>query len=100
MESRFVDGKLVTPHGKSLAHSAILLAAAVERGCDCQPYEDWFTYKLWQEQGFQVQKGQHGVKLTKFVERTQVDKKTGKEKTVKIPWRYTVFCRCQVKEIE
>jgi len=44
--------------------------------CDCQPYEDIFTYRRWEAQGLVVSKGQKGVKVS----------------------RYTVFCRCQVQE--
>lgn len=87
-------------HGYSLNHETILALTAAEKGCTCQAYVDWFTYDRWQAQGFQVQKAQHGVKLTQFVERTKIDKATGETITYKMPWRTTVFCRCQVKAKE
>jgi len=77
-----------------------LMDAAEARGCECQPYVDWFTYKRWKAQGMQVQKGEHGVKITTFVERfskTEKDK-NGRPKSYRVPRNTSVFCRCQVKE--
>lgn len=85
-------------HGISTAHVMLLAMAAEERGCECTPYADWFTYNRWQAQGFQVQRATevgHGVKLSTF--RT-VEDKDGK--THSVPWNTTVFCRCQVKPKE
>ena len=81
-------------HGYSQVHAAILANAALEKGCQCVPYVDWFTYKRWLAQGFQVQKGEHGIRLVRFI----TAEKDGKKRT--FPKRYSVFCRCQVKEIE
>jgi antirestriction protein ArdC len=81
----------------SSAHALILAHAAQERGCECQAYRDWFTYKRWRAQGYQVQRGEHGVKLTVYVER-EAETDDGKTRTYSAPWRSTVFCRCQVKE--
>ena len=74
--------------GHSMTSGMILDAAAQSHGCVCKPYQDWFTYKRWRAQGFQVQKGQHGVKLTTYIPiRDDNDKPTGKTR----PWRSTVF---------
>ena len=83
----------------SIAHYKILLATAEERGCNCKPYEDWFTFKTWSDLGYQVQKGEHGVKLTTWIvtEKTQAD---GTKKISKRPKGYSVFCHCQVKSKE
>jgi len=86
---------------KSLASELILLDAARERDCSCQPYVDWFTYKRWRAQGFQVQKGEHGIKLTTYIPKFKTDPDTGeKVPDGTRPWYTTVFCRCQVKPIE
>ena len=84
--------------GRSTNHEMILLMAAQDRGCNCEPYVDWFTYKRWSAQGMQVQKGEKGICLLTFAETEKVDKDTGKKKVHKRPWRSFVFCRCQVKE--
>lgn len=89
----------VFEQGFSLQNAAILDMAATERGCNCEPYIDWFTYKRWQAQGYQVQKGEHGVKLSCFLKMKQTDK-DGKETTYSRPWTSVVFCRCQVKEAD
>lgn len=74
-------------------------ALAVESSldCKCRAYQDVFTYQRWKAQGFQVQKGQKGIKLRVF--RTFITKATDDkpEKITKRPWWSTVFCRCQVK---
>ena len=82
-------------HGESMTHAMILTMAAQERGCQCEPYVDWFTYRRWQAQGYQVQKGEKGVQLTTY--RPITETKGGKESRKTIPWRSTVFCRCQVQ---
>ena len=83
--------------GHSLQHAAILAMAANANGCECEPYVDWFTYKRWTAQGMQVQRGEHGVKLSVFVKAKKTDK-DGKETEYTRPWGTTVFCRCQVAE--
>lgn len=87
-------------HGESTTSAMILMMAAQERGCGCLPYQDWYTYRRWQAQGYQVQKGEHGVRLTVFKTVEEVDRKTGKKKTKSVPKGTTVFCKCQVKPIE
>jgi len=81
-------------HGQSTGSALLLTLAAQERGCTCQPYVDWFTYKRWTAQGMQVQKGEHGVKLTVYVPNKPDE---DGEPTGTHPWHSTVFCRCQVK---
>lgn len=83
--------------GRSLMHEVILAEAAHERGCSCEAYEDWFTYRRWQAIGMQVQKGERGVKLTTY--KTIKKEEDGKDKSFSVPTSTTVFCRCQVKPI-
>jgi antirestriction protein ArdC len=83
----------------SVQNASTLLAEAEKRGCACQPYADWFTYKRWLAQGQQVQKGQHGVKLPVVIESVTTDG-NGKEQVKTFPRMTTVFCRCQVKPAE
>jgi len=86
--------------GFSASNAAILAQAAESHGCSCAAYSDWYTYRRWQAQGFQVQKGEHGVKLSTFIPTYATDENGDKVQTGKRPWGYTAFCRCQVKPIE
>ena len=96
-EKMTAETAVVFERGYSLQNSIILAQASESRGCTCEPYRDWFTYNRWSVQGFQVQKGEHGVKLSTFVPVTK--KVDGEDKvTGSRPWTTTVFCRCQVKE--
>jgi antirestriction protein ArdC len=81
--------------GYSPMNATILDSAAADKGCDCKPYLDWFTYKRWAAQGFQVQKGEKGTKISTFI---KIEKDEGKFKS--FPKQSSVFCRCQVKPIE
>ena len=67
--------------------------------CGCEPYVDVFTYRRWKAQGFQVQRGEHGVKLTTWISYEREDK-DGTVKTYTRPKTTTVFCRCQVAPLE
>ena len=82
----------------SVFNAATLADAAAERGCVCQAYTDWFTYKRWLAQGFQVQRGEHGIKLPVYLRREVEDEKSGKVREYTIPMTTTVFCRHQVAE--
>ncbi len=81
----------------SQMHAAVLEAAAEERGCGCEAYSDWYTYNRWAAQGFQVQKGEHGVPLTTYIP-IQKKGEDGEAAVVGTrPRTVRVFCRHQVK---
>lgn len=97
MSSKMTADQATTfEHGKSEMNAAALDLTAQERGCTCAAYRDWFTYKRWLGQGYQVQRGQTGTRLTTF---KPIFKGEGDEKTRvgSRPLVYSVFCRCQVK---
>jgi N-terminal domain of anti-restriction factor ArdC len=62
--------------------------------CGCEPYKDVFTYNRWSAMGFQVQRGEHSIKIPVVVERENED-----NETIKRLFKSHVFCRCQVKPI-
>jgi len=66
---------------------------AEEKGCGCVPYQDWFTYKRWEAQGFHVRKGEHGTKI--FIQRENIDPAT-QQVISRSHFSTCVFCRCQV----
>ena len=85
-----------TFQNRSSENTVILTMIAEERGCQCVPYEDFFTYKRWQAQGFQVQKGQKGTSLTVYKPRFKEEDGKQIQKGMS-RWTAYVFCRCQVK---
>jgi hypothetical protein len=62
--------------------------------CGCEPYRDVFTYNRWLAMGYQVQRGEHSIKIPVIVERENED-----NETIKRLFKSHVFCRCQVKSI-
>ena len=83
--------------GYSAMNAASILAVLK---CDCEPYRDVFTYQRWQAQGFQVRKGEHGVRITTWIDATEKraegDEPEGERKVYRLPRAVVVFCRCQV----
>lgn len=83
----------------SEAHAQFLAQVAAERGCQCKPYVDWFTYDRWQALGRQVQRGEKAVRLRSFAPVRKRDEQSGEERIVgKRPRAVFVFCRCQTRE--
>lgn len=80
----------------SPANAIILSAMASSRGCQCQPYEDWYTYKRWLAQKMQVQRGEKATQLMTFIPVYKIENGERIE-TGKRPWTSSVFCRCQVR---
>lgn len=80
----------------SRANYALLKA---ELTCGCEPYNDVFTLKRWNAQGYRIVKGQKAHRITVFIHRDVEDEETGKVKHFSRPWTAYVFCRCQVKAV-
>ena len=57
-------------------------AAAIREAlpCECEPYRDVFTYRRWQAQGMQVQKGERSLRLPLLYSRKERDEQTGEER--------------------
>jgi antirestriction protein ArdC len=87
------------PKHTSEKHALILSLAAQDNGCNCVPYVNWATYRIWRSVGRQVQAGEKGIKLVSYPTRTHKDDKTGKKTFYKAPRGFTVFCECQTKEV-
>jgi antirestriction protein ArdC len=81
---------------RSVENELFLQDIAAERGCSCKPYEDWFTYRLWQQQGMQVSRGEKGTHLPKPTLVSVEEETDGGTKTHRFPKTSVVFCRCQV----
>lgn len=79
-----------------------MILAAKPDPCECEPYEDVFTYRRWIAQGFYVVRGSKAIKapLVRTGSKEVTNSATGKPD--KKFWRVLtvshLFCRCQVKK--
>lgn len=96
-----MNQKMTPEQAKTFAvyseHNAAIIVSNLD--CDCKPYESIFTYNRWKAQGYQVKRGEHGIRLTTMKPIQRNNAETGEEETITIPRRATVFCRHQVVEI-
>ena len=86
-----------TPESAQSFHRYSPINAATVKmrlACGCEPYKDVFTYNRWLAMGYQVQRGEHSIKIPVIVERENED-----NETIKRLFKSHVFCRCQVKPI-
>ena len=64
------------------------------------PEKNCFTYLGWKQRGYQVQKGEKSIPSWTIIEKTRLDKKTGREIVIE---RYKrgirLFFKSQVKKI-
>lgn len=75
-------------------------AATVAHGlkCTCRPYEDVFTLRRWNAQGYRVKKGSKAVARVPVVYADSVEDPNGYRYTVKRRTTSALFCRCQVEK--
>lgn len=84
-------------HGKSLINIAIVLAD-LKGKCECQPYEDVFTFEGWKKQGYHVAKGQKSCSKISTFKNVQKADEDGTVKHYSFPKTSYLFCRCQVEK--
>src|ERR1700684_3185268 len=82
--------------GQSLTNFPAIFQGFAAKGIpesEIKPRENVFTYEAWKALGRQVRRGEHGVKITTFIESKgrEIDKDTGERKMVRRPWTTTVF---------
>ena len=60
---------------------------------EIKPRENVFTFNAWKALGRVVRRGEHGVKVTTFIDSKskEIDQDTGESKTIRRPWITTVF---------
>lgn len=95
--------KMTATQAVTFEHTSSVNAMIARAGkaCNCQPYVDIFTFRRWNAQGYRIIKGQHGTKLTTWINVTKVDKESGEKVPAgTLPKTAHVFCRCQVKPSE
>lgn len=67
--------------------------------CGCEPYQDVFTLKRWNVQGYKVKKGSKSIRTTRVVKKDIEITENGQKKTIQksYPKNSFLFCRCQVE---
>ena len=91
--------KMTADQATQFDRFSVMNATIVESSlpCGCKAYEDVFTYRRWQAQGYQVRRGEKAIKIAIYAPITQKDQDTGEETVIgKRPWTSAVFCRHQV----
>lgn len=77
-------------------HNAVQAQLACPTG-ECEAYKDIFTFRRWKQQGFLVQKGEKGTRITTWIPITKTDDDGTKKVTGRRPRIAVVFCRHQVE---
>ena len=80
--------------GLSSANYAAILDGFAQRGIyDAEPRVNVFTYAAWQALGRQVQRGQHGIKISTWIrcQSKEVDQDTGERESYKRRKTVAVF---------
>ena len=90
--------------GQSLANVPAIIAGFTAKGipeADIKPRENVFTFDAWKALGRVVRRGEHGVKITTFIESKskEIDKDTGEPRLIRRPWTTTVFHISQTEPI-
>ena len=69
---------------------------------EIKPRENVFRFNAWKALGRVVRRGEHGVKVTTFIDCTskETDTDTGKRKSFRRPWTTTVFHVSQTEAIK
>ncbi|USK72654.1 ArdC-like ssDNA-binding domain-containing protein [Peribacillus asahii] len=67
-----------------------------ELECECEPYQDIFTFNRWKAQGFFVKKGEKAYRIPTIIVSEKENKKGEMEKK-SFKKTSCVFCRCQVE---
>ena len=82
--------------GQSFTNFPAIFQGFAARGIpesEIKPRENVFTFQAWKALGRVVRRGEHGVKITTFIESKskQIDADTGEPKVIRRPWTTTVF---------
>jgi antirestriction protein ArdC len=85
-------------NGQTMTNYPAIFAGFIEKGIaehDIRPRENVFTFHAWKALGRSVKKGEHGVKVVTFIERsvTERDPATGEQvdRAIRSPHTTTVF---------
>jgi hypothetical protein len=82
--------------GQSLTNFPAIFSGFAAKGIpesEIKPRENVFTFNAWKVLGRVVRRGEHGVKITTFIESKskRVDADSGEPRVTRRPWTTTVF---------
>ncbi len=82
--------------GQTMSNYPAIFQGFIAKGIpesEIRPRENVFTFNAWRALGRTVRRGEHGVKVLTFIDRTskEVDKDTGEPKAIRLAWNTTVF---------
>jgi hypothetical protein len=91
--------------GQSLTNFPAIFQGFVAKGIpesEIKPRENVFTFNAWKALGRVVRRGEHGVKVTTFIDckTKETDTDTGERKSFRRPWTTTVFHVSQTEAIK
>jgi hypothetical protein len=91
--------------GQSFTNFPAIFSGLAAKGIpesEIKPRENVFTFQAWKALGRIVRRGEHGVRVTTFIESKskQVDPDTGEPKLTRRPWTTTVFHISQTEALK
>jgi len=91
--------------GQSLTNFPAIFQGFAAKGIpesEIRPRENVFTFNAWKALGRVVRRGEHGVKVTTFIDckTKETDSDTGERKSFRRPWTTTVFHVSQTEAIK
>src|SRR6516162_9769382 len=89
--------------GQSLSNFPAIFEGFTAKGIpesEIKPRENVFTFQAWKALGRVVRRGEHGVKVTTFIECTKENKETGEKEAFRRPWTTTVFHVSQTEPLK
>jgi hypothetical protein len=100
-----VDSLRRAIHSKSFSNFPAIFYGFLAKGipeAEIKPRENVFTFQAWKALGRVVRRGEHGVKITTFIESKgkEIDSDTGEPKIIRRPWTTTVFHVSQTEPIK
>jgi hypothetical protein len=100
-----VDSLRRAIHSKSFSNFPAIFHGFLAKGipeAEIKPRENVFTFQAWKALGRVVRRGEHGVKVTTFIESKskEIDTDTGEQKIIRRPWTTTVFHISQTEPLK
>jgi hypothetical protein len=91
--------------GQSFTNFPAIFSGFAAKGIpesEIKPRENVFTFQAWKALGRIVRRGEHGVRITTFIESKskEIDKDTGEPKLTRRPWTTTVFHISQTEALK
>jgi N-terminal domain of anti-restriction factor ArdC len=90
-------------HGQSFSNFTAIFQGFAAKGipeAEIKPRENVFTFQAWKALGRVVRGGEHGVRVTTFIECAKENKEIGEKESFRRPWTTTVFHISQTEPLK